>query len=205
MKYAQIWNAVDKLAELNGLSPSGLAKKAGLDSTTFNKSKRIRPDGKKRWPSLESINKIISVCDISFDDFYRLAGDNANKGAENKNLIAIFELSKIAAQKSETESETIAKIRFPEVIDKMYAVEIDCQTMPSPYNKGATVIVAEGIEIRRGDKILLIKNDSSVVLGKFVNRTASALKIEDFALDMKEITAKIAEVATIGRILWISQ
>ena len=53
MKYEQVWEAVDKLAKINGLSPSGLAKKAGLDATTFNKSKRTRPDGKKRWPSLE--------------------------------------------------------------------------------------------------------------------------------------------------------
>ena len=51
MKYEQVWEAVDKLAKINGLSPSGLAKKAGLDATTFNKSKRTRPDGKKRWHS----------------------------------------------------------------------------------------------------------------------------------------------------------
>lgn len=48
MKYEQVWDAVDKLARAHGLSPSGLAKKAGLDATTFNKSKRIRPDGKKK-------------------------------------------------------------------------------------------------------------------------------------------------------------
>ena len=59
MKYEQIWNAVDKLAKSKGLSPSGLAKLAGLDATTFNKSKRTRPDGNKRWPSMESINKIL--------------------------------------------------------------------------------------------------------------------------------------------------
>lgn len=69
MKYEQVWEAVDKLAKINGLSPSGLAKKAGLDATTFNKSKRTRPDGKKRWPSLDSLNKIIEVCNISFDEF----------------------------------------------------------------------------------------------------------------------------------------
>ena len=39
MKYEQVWDAVDKLARAHGLSPSGLAKKAGLDATTFNKSK----------------------------------------------------------------------------------------------------------------------------------------------------------------------
>ena len=46
LSHAQIWNALDRLAERNGMSPSGLAKKAGLDATTFNKSKRITNDGR---------------------------------------------------------------------------------------------------------------------------------------------------------------
>ena len=45
LTHAQIWGALDRLAARAGLSASGLAKKAGLDPTTFNKSKRITPDG----------------------------------------------------------------------------------------------------------------------------------------------------------------
>ena len=43
LTHSDIWNAVDRLAARAGLSASGLAKKAGLDPTTFNKSKRITP------------------------------------------------------------------------------------------------------------------------------------------------------------------
>ena len=64
MQYEQIWDAIDKLAKQNGLSLSGLAKKSGLDPTIFNKSKRLRHDGKKRWPSLESLNKILTVYSV---------------------------------------------------------------------------------------------------------------------------------------------
>ena len=53
LTHAQIWTALDRLAERAGLSPSGLARKAGLDPTTFNKSKRITGDGRERWPSTE--------------------------------------------------------------------------------------------------------------------------------------------------------
>ena len=49
LTHAQIWNALDRLAARSGLSASGLAKRAGLDPTTFNKSKRITPDGRQRW------------------------------------------------------------------------------------------------------------------------------------------------------------
>ena len=59
LTHAQIWTALDRLAARAGLSASGLAKKAGLDPTTFNKSKRITPDGRPRWPSTELIAKAL--------------------------------------------------------------------------------------------------------------------------------------------------
>ena len=102
MKYEQVWEAVDKLAKINGLSPSGLAKKAGLDATTFNKSKRTRPDGKKRWPSLDSLNKIIEVCNISFDEFFALAG-NEN---EDKIVHSIRACLKAKRQSASTSEKT---------------------------------------------------------------------------------------------------
>ena len=37
LTHAQVWAALDRLAERAGLSPSGLAKQSGLDPTTFNK------------------------------------------------------------------------------------------------------------------------------------------------------------------------
>ena len=41
LTHAQIWTALDRLAARSGLSASGLAKRSGLDPTTFNRSKRI--------------------------------------------------------------------------------------------------------------------------------------------------------------------
>jgi phage repressor protein C with HTH and peptisase S24 domain len=43
LTHPQVWNAIDRLAARYGYSASGLAKKAGLDPTSFNKSKRITP------------------------------------------------------------------------------------------------------------------------------------------------------------------
>ena len=61
LTHSRIWNAIDTLAETHGMSASGLAKKAGLDPTTFNKSKRIAADGRPRWPSTESVAKILQA------------------------------------------------------------------------------------------------------------------------------------------------
>lgn len=107
MKYEQVWEAVDKLAKINGLSPSGLAKKAGLDATTFNKSKRTRPDGKKRWPSLDSLNKIIEVCNISFDEFFALAGnENEDKIVHSIPYIECSRLLEGEKQSASTSEKT---------------------------------------------------------------------------------------------------
>lgn len=127
MQYEQVWNAVDKLASSQGLSPSGLAKKAGLDATTFNKSKRIRPDGKKRWPSLDSINKILEVSGITFEQFYNLAeGESAVKFTPSIPFIKFTQLNKQPRiQNKELHTGTWNKIRFPDSKDKLYAIDLD--------------------------------------------------------------------------------
>jgi phage repressor protein C with HTH and peptisase S24 domain len=72
LTHAQVWSAIDRLAARAGLSPSGLAKRAGLDATTFNKSKRVTPQGRARWPSTESIAKALAATGISIDVFVEL-------------------------------------------------------------------------------------------------------------------------------------
>lgn len=73
--HSQIWTGIDRLATSFGYSPSGLAKQAGLDPTSFNKSKRISPDGKPRWPSTESLSKVLSVTGSTMSEFISLIED----------------------------------------------------------------------------------------------------------------------------------
>ncbi len=71
-EHEKIWNAIYKLAELNKLSPSKLAKKSGLDKTTFNKSKQFYKTGQARWPSTESIYKILKTTNTTIEEFCKL-------------------------------------------------------------------------------------------------------------------------------------
>src|SRR3954465_11964690 len=77
LTHGQVWTALDRLAERAGLSPSGLAKRSGLDPTTFNKSKRVTGDGRERWPSTESVAKALTATNSSIDTFVQLIGDTA--------------------------------------------------------------------------------------------------------------------------------
>jgi phage repressor protein C with HTH and peptisase S24 domain len=74
LSHDQIWTALDRLAERAGLSASGLAKQAGLDPTTFNKSKRVTSDGRERWPSTESVARALDATSSSIDSFVQLIG-----------------------------------------------------------------------------------------------------------------------------------
>src|SRR5258708_19413041 len=77
LTHGQIWAALDRLAERAGLSPSGLAKRSGLDPTTFNKSKRVTADGHERWPSTESLAKALAATNSGIETFVHLIGDAA--------------------------------------------------------------------------------------------------------------------------------
>ena len=90
LTHGQVWGALDRLAERAGLSPSGLARRAGLDPTTFNKSKRITPDGRERWPSTESLAKALAATGSSIDTFVQLIGDHG-RDVQSVPLLALSE------------------------------------------------------------------------------------------------------------------
>jgi CheY-like chemotaxis protein len=74
--HGQIWHAIDALAHHRGWSTSRLAVRAGLDATALNPSKRTGRDGKPRWPSTETIAKLLSVTGTSPTRFWRCVEDS---------------------------------------------------------------------------------------------------------------------------------
>jgi phage repressor protein C with HTH and peptisase S24 domain len=87
--------ALDRLAASIGLSPSGLAKRSGLDPTTFNKSKRITPDGRQRWPSTESVAKALAATGTNVDTFVQLMEASGRPAARSTlPLIGLAETSR---------------------------------------------------------------------------------------------------------------
>jgi phage repressor protein C with HTH and peptisase S24 domain len=66
------WQAIDLLAHQHGLSPSGRARKAGMDATSLNRSKRVAPDGRERWPSTETLSKLLACVEVDLLAFAQL-------------------------------------------------------------------------------------------------------------------------------------
>ena len=76
MTHEDVWGAIEKFALEQNLTCSGLARRGGLDPTTFNRSKRWSRNGQPRWPSTQSIAKILSATGCEIDDFVRCLPQN---------------------------------------------------------------------------------------------------------------------------------
>lgn len=81
MTHEDVWRAIERFATEHGMSCSGLAKCSGLDPTTFNKSKRWSKEGQPRWPSTNSISKILSSTGSKIQDFTKFI-DPVEQGRE---------------------------------------------------------------------------------------------------------------------------
>jgi phage repressor protein C with HTH and peptisase S24 domain len=73
--HQKVWNAIDTIAWRARLSPSGLAKAAGMDATAFNRSKRQDAHGRQRWPNVETVQKILNATGTPWSEFARLVED----------------------------------------------------------------------------------------------------------------------------------
>ena len=138
LTHAQIWNALDRLAARAGLSASGLAKRAGLDPTTFNKSKRITPEGRARWPSTESVAKSLAATGTNIDTFVQLIEDSGRPARQAVPLIGFAEAG--AGGYFDDGGFPVGKgwdeIPFPAVNDEnAYALEISGNSMEPAYRE----------------------------------------------------------------------
>jgi phage repressor protein C with HTH and peptisase S24 domain len=207
MNHAQIWRAIDALAARRGMSPSALARAAGLDPTTFNKSKRQAPDGKLRWPSTESVARALSAADTNWDEFAALLAarpTNAGRaipivGMARAGADGFFDDQGFPVGAAET-------VRFPDLgEDRVYALEIAGDSMEPTFRAGDLVIVQPGAPVRRGDRVIVRTRAGEVmakVLGRRNEQTVELISINP-AYAARELA--IADVDWIARILWASQ
>jgi phage repressor protein C with HTH and peptisase S24 domain len=207
LTHGQVWAALDRLAERAGMSPSGLAKRAGLDPTTFNKSKRITADGRERWPSTESVSKALAATNSSIDTFVQLIADGA-RGLQSVPLLALaqagsgghFDDSGFPAGKGWEEAS------LPAASDEhAYALEISGDSMRPAYRDGDIIVVSPGTPIRRGDRVVLKTSDGEVMVKELKRRTTRTLELQSLNPAQADRTLDADDVAWIARIVWASQ
>src|SRR6478735_2510325 len=166
LTHSQIWTALDRLATRAKLSPSGLAKRSGLDPTTFNKSKRITPDGRARWPSTESIAKALSATGVSVESFVSLIADTTG-AARAVPLIGFSEAGSggYFDDGGFPVGQGWDEVNLPSVNDDhAYALEISGDSMRPAYRDGDVIIVSPAAPIRRNDRVVVKTRGGEVMV-----------------------------------------
>ena len=209
LTHGQIWMALDRLAASIGLSPSGLAKRSGLDPTTFNKSKRVTPDGRQRWPSTESVAKALAATGTNVDTFVQLMEASGRPAVRSTlPLIGLAETSRGSHFGTGGLPAGLGweEIPFPGVNDPhAYALEITGDTMAPLYRDGTVIVVSPTASIRRGDRVVVQTTDGQVTLNELKRRTAKTIELRAINPPHSERTLPVRDTLWIARIVWASQ
>jgi len=207
LTHDQIWTALDRLAARADLSPSALAKKAGLDPTTFNKSKRITSDGRARWPSTESVAKALAATGTSVDMFVQFIEDTA-RAVQSVPLIGFAEAG--AGGYFDDGGFPVGKgwdeVGLPSVKDEhAYALKISGDSMKPAYRNGDVIVVSPSAPIRKGDRVVVKTTSGEVTVKELRRRTQKVVELASLNPSHRDRTLDAKDVEWIARIVWASQ
>lgn len=212
------------MAMRSGLSPSGLARAAGLDPTTFNKSKRRAANGKQRWPSTESVSKALEAAGTSIEDFTSFLRSDDDFGAP-----AGFSESPVVGLRLGIPVIGLAQAGrggffgdggFPvgggwdrvdlpggsqADDDNMYALEISGDSMAPVYRRGDIIVVSPAAAVHVGDRVVAKTVDGEVMAKELRARTAKRIVLASLNPAFEDREFKPSEIAWLARIVWAKQ
>lgn len=206
LKHADIWSAIDRLAGENGLTASGLARRAGLDPTTFNPSKRITREGKTRWPSTESLAKILVATGTDFMTFACLIDSRDDRAGLP--LASLTHLKDGAGFSEAGHPEGTLWRRLPSDAvpgSHCFAVEVDVADFEPAYSPGHLLIASLNEPLKRGDRVMLRLRSGGLHLLRFLRQGTRRIDFAPLAGEGPQLTLPPGDVQMMARILWASQ
>jgi phage repressor protein C with HTH and peptisase S24 domain len=210
LRHQDVWQAIDQLAADHDFSPSGLARRAGLDPTTFNKSKRVARDGRPRWPSTESVAKILEATGATLGEFVAYVG-KAQGAAGIVRRIPVIGYGQASAKGNFDEAGHPAgpgwdELMFPDIADPhAYALEVAGDSLEPIYRDGDTIIVSPEASLRKGDRVVVKTADGELIVKALARRGARKLELAGLNTSQSERSLAIEAVAFVHRIIWASQ
>ena len=208
--HKQVWAAIDTIAERYAFSASGLAKKSGLDPTSFNPSKRNGPDGRPRWPTTESIANLLEAAGATVEEFADLLSGRKGQPPKLKQ-IPLLGLARAGKGGYFDDSGFPVgngwdEIDVPGVTDNTaYALEITGDSMLPVYREGDTIIVSPGATVRKGDRVVVKTIDGQVMAKVMQRQTAKNVELASFNAAHDTKTLDLKDVDWMARIIWASQ
>ena len=212
LSHRAIWDGIDALARRHGHSVSALAKLAGLDATAFNVSKRVSKDGRERWPSTESISKILDATGESFDSF--LSGSGAFLQMNDNQLHRTVPLLGLAQAGTGGFFDSAGfpagqgwdEIALPSPGEGgIYALEVQGDSMEPLYREGDRIVVSPTEQVRRGDRVVVKTVEGEVLAKQLKRQTAKTVELASLNPEHADRVLNNAEIAFMARVIWASQ
>ena len=209
LSHGQIWKAIDGLARREGISASALARRAGLDSTSFNPSKRFGPGDppRPRWPSTESLTRILQATGLSLGEFAALAQDAPERpstvpmlGMAQAGLDGFFDDAGLPIGDGWEQTE------LPRTKETLLSLRVTGDSMVPLYREGDRIIVdREASDVRKGDRVVVRTTGGETLAKEVTGLTARAVTLASVnpAYEPRVVARK--DIVWMGRILWVSQ
>ncbi|QQR35991.1 helix-turn-helix transcriptional regulator [Devosia oryziradicis] len=210
LSHRAIWDGIDALARRQGHSVSALAKLAGLDATAFNVSKRISKDGRERWPSTESISKILEATGESFDSFLNGAGAymQAERASATVPLLGLAQAGTGGFFDSAgfPSGQGWDEIALPAPGEGgIYALEVQGDSMEPLYREGDRIVVSPTEQVRRGDRVVVKTRDGEVMAKILHRQTGKQIELRSINPAYEPRIFELSDIEWIARIIWASQ
>ena len=211
LSHNAIWDAIDAAARRHGLTPSGLAKVAGLDPTALNPSKRMSKDGRGRWPSTESLAKILEATGDSFNDFIAMGGAFVQASSRPAPTLPLLGLAQAGAggffdPAGFPTGEGWDQVQLPLPNEPgVYALEVSGDSMLPLYRDGDRVVVSITEQVRRGDRVVVKTKDGEVMAKVLARQTANVIELHSLNPLHPPRLFDMKDVEWIARIIWASQ
>src|SRR3954454_2116284 len=159
LTHARVWAAIERLAQRYNLSASGLARKAGLDATSFNRSKRVSPAGRARGMSTESVAKILAATGASLEEFLLLVEPREGPARTTIPLIGMTQAGSgqlFTEEGMPTGGPGWEEIEVPDLsTEKVFTLEVQGNSMEPLYRDGDVLIVSPNAIIRTGTGVVV--------------------------------------------------
>jgi phage repressor protein C with HTH and peptisase S24 domain len=210
LTHGKIWTAIDALARRYGLTPSGLAKRAGLDATAFNPSKRVTTEGRPRWPTTKSLAKVLGATGATIEEFVDFLDVEAPALRKAPQPIPLIGFTQAGAGGLFDDGGFPVgggwdQIRFTCVDDEnAYALEVTGDSMQPLYRDGDILIVSPNSAARKGDRVVLRTTDGEVMTKILVRRTAKTVELASLNPDHPNLVL-VERIDWMARIVWASQ
>jgi phage repressor protein C with HTH and peptisase S24 domain len=203
LTHEQVWTAIEALAVRHGLTVSGLARKSGLDPTTFNRSKRIGSDGRQRWPSTESIAKIIEATSSSLDDFIGLlrplAVEPHGTPAGGFSEHAPYDYGPASLRSSRPAWQG----RLPMLAeDSAEIVEVISDDLEPVYRRGVYLVASRDASQAAGDRLLVRSHSGVLLVRRLAGTLHGGLNLTGWGPNLPDCVLQPHEIAWSAKVVW---